>query len=55
MSVRNRSAAIVPLGESDGRWIALPDESFDWVSWRRARLAWRLARVAVDKDRCVIR
>src|SRR5438309_9412181 len=46
---------MVPVGESDGRWMARPDDSLAWVPWRRARLAWRPASVEFDRLRCVMR
>ena len=55
MSVRSRSADIVPVGESDGREMALPDDSLACVAWRRARLAWRPASDEMPMLRWVMR
>src|SRR5437868_4072791 len=55
MSVRSFSADMVPVGESDGREMVLPDDSLACVAWSRARLAWRPASDEVPMLRWVIR
>ena len=43
MEARYSSAVCTSLGESDGREISLPDVSFSWVRWLRAKVSCRFA------------